>query len=77
MQACEFTGIGAGRQHAPEEKKTKTARQIEEEGLGREVVIPYESVLPPDMDSNQTLTASRRADVWAGATFKPDDNNEG
>lgn len=25
------------------------------------------------MDSNQTLTASCRADVWAGATFKPED----
>lgn len=27
-------------------------------------------MLPPDMDSNQTLTASCRADVWAGATLE-------
>lgn len=32
-------------------------------------MIPFKSVLPPDMDSNQTLTASCRADVWAGAIF--------
>lgn len=30
---------------------------------------PLKSELPPDSDSNQTLTASCRADVWAAATF--------
>lgn len=34
-------------------------------------------LLPPDMDSNQTLTASCRADVWAAATFKPQDTEKG
>lgn len=38
-----------------------------EDGMSQSL---FKSVLPPDMDSNQTLTASCRADVWAGATFK-------
>lgn len=35
--------------------------------------IPFTSALPLDTDSNQTRTASWRADVWAEATFKPQD----
>lgn len=34
-------------------------------------------MLPPDMDSNQTLTASCRADVWAGATLETAGHSEG
>ena len=37
---------------------------------------PIKSVLPPDKDSNQTLTASCRVDVWAGATLKPEDTEQ-
>ncbi|MEQ2275197.1 hypothetical protein XENORESO_000111 [Xenotaenia resolanae] len=37
---------------------------------------PLRSVLPPDKDSNQTLTASCRVDVWAGATLKPEDTEQ-
>lgn len=33
-------------------------------------------MLPPDNDSNQTLTASCRADVWAGATLKPEEQQK-
>lgn len=40
--------------------------------LRRDAMIPFKSELPPDMDSNQTLTASCRADVGARATFKPE-----
>lgn len=57
--------------HAPWKEASPADRQ--NRSLRRDVRIPFESVLPPDRDSNQTLTASCRADVWAGATFKSED----
>lgn len=39
-----------------------------------DTMIHLNSELPPDMDSNQTLTASCRGDMWIGAIFKPQRN---
>lgn len=58
--------------------RQSASRQSEQNvSLRQDAVILLKSVLPPDTDSNQTLTASCRMDVWAGATFRPQDTEQG
>lgn len=73
MHACEFTGLCTCFCMLQENKRPADRQEKSTSLKDRMPRSHWNSELPPDMDSNQTLTASCRADVWAGATFKPED----